>query len=126
MSSFENQANSNYHALSTDALIALLSGFNAGIAIFDSDLRLTFANSEYLDLFGYTTQEAKLGTQLSDLARISMVRAGFEPLVIDDQIERGLDRLKNAGGFSCLWFRFHFAAIRNFHAFSNVRSFQGK
>ncbi|MEM7311968.1 MAG: PAS-domain containing protein [Planctomycetota bacterium] len=84
-------------------MIALLSGFNAGIAIFDSDLRLTFANSEYLDLFGYATQEAKLGTQLSDLARISMVRAGFEPLVIDDQIERGLDRLKNAGGFS---FRF--------------------
>ncbi|MEM9358402.1 MAG: PAS-domain containing protein, partial [Pseudomonadota bacterium] len=103
MTSFEKSSNSNYHELSTDALIALLSGFNAGIAIFDSELRLTFANAEYLELFGYSPHEAKPGTLLSDLARISMVRAGFESLVIDNQIERGLERLRSAGGFS---FRF--------------------
>ena len=103
MASFESIINSNYNALPTDALIALISGFNAGIAIFDSDLKLTFANPQYVELFGYSLDETKPGTSLSDLARISMVRAGFEPYVIDDQIERGIERLKVAGGFS---FRF--------------------
>ena len=103
MTSFEKDLDSRYHALSTDSLVALLSGFDAGIAIFDSELTLVFANAQYLELFGYSAEEAAPGTLLGDLARLSMVRAGFEPLVIDDQVERGIERLKSAGGFS---FRF--------------------
>lgn len=103
MSFFENCLDNTHHTLSTDALIALLSGIDAGVAIFDDRLCLTFANSRYLELFGYSEKEARPGTDLRDLARVSMVRAGFEPFVIESQIERGIERLRSAGGFS---FRF--------------------
>jgi signal transduction histidine kinase len=91
------------HELTTESLLALLSGVNAGLAMFDADLTLSFANGRYMELFGYTEQEAKIGQSLATLARISMERAGFEPSVIDDQINRGIERLKSVGGFS---FRF--------------------
>lgn len=103
MKSVEKTMNGSYHALSNDALIALLSGFDAGIAIFDDKLKLKFANSEYLKLFGYTHEQTPPGVSLTELAKLSMVRAGFEPFVIDGQVERGLERLRTAGGFS---FRF--------------------
>lgn len=103
MTSFDPPKNASFHALSNETLIAMLSGIDAGVALFDSDLRLTFANPHYLELFGYSEHEASPGTPLSELARLSMMRAGFEPFVIDHQIDRGLERLKTAGGFS---FRF--------------------
>lgn len=89
--------------LGTDALLAMLSGANAGFAVFDEAFELIYANEQYIELFGYNPDEAVRGRNLRELARLSMERAGFDPIVIDDQIERGLERLRNAGGFS---FRF--------------------
>ena len=83
--------------------MALLSGVNAGLATFDPDLKLSYANAQYLELFNYSREEAHPGITLPELARISMLRAGFEPLVIDEQVERGITRMKTAGGYS---FRF--------------------
>ena len=89
--------------MSPEALFTLLSGANTGLAIFDHDLNLSFVNEQYLDLCGYNPDEAYLGRNLRDLARLSMERAGFEADVIENQLVRGLKRLRVAGGFS---FRF--------------------
>ena len=83
-----------------DALLSLFAGFNMGFAMFDRELNLTYSNEKYGELCGYSSTETRLGVNLRDLARISMSRAGFEPSVIEDQIERGLARLKSVGGFS--------------------------
>ena len=83
-----------------DALLALFAGFNMGFAMFDRELNLTYSNEKYGELCGYSSTETRIGVNLRDLARISMSRAGFEPSVIEDQIERGLARLKSVGGFS--------------------------
>lgn len=89
--------------LTADALLTLLSGANAGLAVFDENLCLTFANEQYVELCGYEPEEAVPGRNLRDMARMSMERAGFDHEVICDQIDRGLDRLRTVGGFS---FRF--------------------
>ena len=93
--------------MSPEALLDLVSGAKAGVAAFDSDLKLTFANLQYIDLCGYSEQEARPGRNLRDLARLSMERAGFESDVIEDQIERGLERLRTAREFS-----FSFRAVQ--------------
>ena len=89
--------------LSPEALFTLLTGANTGLAIFDQDLNLNFANSNYITLCGYEGCEARRGTNLRDLVGLSMQRAGFDTAIIEDQFDRGLDRLLKAGGFS---FRF--------------------
>ena len=86
-----------------DAPLALLSGVNAGLALFDTDLNLNFANKRYFELCAYSREEAHYGSNLKDLARVSMMKAGFDTDVVDDQIERSMRRLRSVGGFS---FRF--------------------
>ena len=106
MTIFENHisgAQGTVGELSAEALLALLAGANAGLAMFDDKLKLLFANEQYLQLCEYSHTDARYGRNLRDLARISMEKAGFDASVIDDQIDRGLGRLRTAGGFS---FRF--------------------
>ena len=107
MSNFERYPSGSFPAgtteLNADMLLALLSGANAGLAVFDNALNLTYVDDQYLSLCDYSRTEACVGRNLRELARISMERAGFDRDVIADQIERGLDRLRAAGGFS---FRF--------------------
>jgi len=107
MSNFERYPSGSFPAgtteLNADMLLALLSGANAGLAVFDNALNLTYVDDQYLSLCDYSRTEACAGRNLRELARISMERAGFDRDVIADQIERGLDRLRSAGGFS---FRF--------------------
>jgi len=81
----------------------LLSGAEAGLALFDSNLHLVYVNPTYLTLCGYSAEETKPGTRLEDLARTSLERSGVTPDNIDDTIRRGIQRLKSAGGYS---FRF--------------------
>ena len=89
--------------LSADTLLALLSGANAGLALFDTDLNLVYADERYAELCDYSQSDVYPGCNLRDLARVSMARAGFDTHIIDEQIERGLARMRRAGGFS---FRF--------------------
>ncbi len=86
--------------VTADTLLALLSDANVGLAIFDAGLDLTFANARYLALCGYCDNEARRGRNLRDLARVSMLRAGFDAAVIEHQIDAGLRRLRAAGGYS--------------------------
>ena len=107
MTIFENSLGTSEgtepYDLSPHTLFTLLSGSSTGLAIFDRDFNLTFVNQQYLTLCGYDPEEASVGCNLRDLARLSMLRAGFTDEVISDQIDRGLRRLRTAGGFS---FRF--------------------
>ena len=65
MSMLENRIDRSVGAetaeLTADALMALLSGANAGLAVFDQDLCLTFANDQYIELCGYSPEEAHKG-----------------------------------------------------------------
>ena len=101
--SLENADGASVVDLTPEALFTMLTGANTGLAIFDEDLNLSFANEQYIVLCGYEAGEARLGTNLRDLVGLSMQRAGFDPAVVQDQFDRGLDRLRKAGGFS---FRF--------------------
>ncbi len=84
-------------------LQGLLEGTDSGLALFDADLKLIYANARYNELFGYSASEAKVGVTLQTLARISLRATNTDPLAIDATIQRGIDRLRIAGGFS---FRF--------------------
>ena len=103
---------SDFHSFSADAepgteshhsirqLEDLLSGAEAGLALFDSNRRLVYANPSYAKLCGYTLEETKPGVLLEDLARRSLERAGDVPENIDKTIQRGIQRLNSAGGYS--------------------------
>jgi signal transduction histidine kinase len=82
----------------------LLSGAEAGLALFDHNRHLVYANPSYLKLCGYSVDETRPGTRLEDLARISLERGGVPSDSIDEMILRGIQRLKSAGGYS---FRFN-------------------
>ena len=78
----------------------LLSGAEAGLALFDCERRLVYANPRYLKLCGYTLEETKPGTRLEDMARISLERSGVSTENIEETIARGIQRLNSAGGYS--------------------------
>jgi len=78
----------------------LLSGTEAGLALFDSERRLVYANPRYLKLCGYTVEETKPGTRLEEMARKSLERSANVPDNIEETINRGLQRLTSAGGYS--------------------------
>ncbi len=78
----------------------LLTGAEAGLALFDQERCLVYANPRYIKLCGYTLDETKPGTRLEDMARISLERTGVSPEGIEETIARGLQRLNSAGGYS--------------------------
>ncbi|MEM9059641.1 MAG: PAS-domain containing protein [Pseudomonadota bacterium] len=90
----------NASTLSADVLTEMLEGANAGLAVFDSDLNLIFANELYLQICEYTEIDACVGRNLRELASISMKRAGFDDSIVNDQIDRSLNRLRSARNFS--------------------------
>ena len=88
---------------SIDHVTDLLSGAEAGLALFDKDLKLVFANGQYLELCGYSRQEVNPGVELAELARISLERVDTGGSDIELTVKRGIDRLIAVGGYS---FRF--------------------
>ena len=48
------------HMIAVQHLTDLLAGADAGLALFDEDLKLVFANDRYLTLCGYSRQEAAM------------------------------------------------------------------
>lgn len=82
----------------------LLSGAEAGLALFDGNRRLVYANPSYLTLCGYRVEDTRPGTKLEDLARASLKRSGEPSNDIEETIRRGIQRLNTAGGYS---FRFN-------------------
>lgn len=78
----------------------LLSGAEAGLALFDSKHHLVYANPNYLKLCGYDVADTRPGTRLEDLARSSLERSGEAAANIEDTIRRGMQRLESAGGYS--------------------------
>ncbi len=89
------------------AVLALLSGSDSGLALFDQDMKLVLANKKYCELCGYTAQEAAPGTSLMDLARLSLERSDDVPDALEETIQRGIERLSAVGGYS---FRFKAAS----------------
>lgn len=85
-------------------LTDLLAGADAGLALFDEDLKLVFANDRYLTLCGYSKEDAAPGASLADLARLSLERSGESNATLEETIARGIKRLAAVGGYS---FRFH-------------------
>ena len=92
------------HMIAVQHLTDILAGADAGIALFDEDLKLVFANDRYLTLCGYSRQEAAPGAALADLARLSLERSGESDATLEETIARGIKRLVAVGGYS---FRFH-------------------
>lgn len=90
-------------AFSVDHVTDLLCGAEAGLALFDRDLKLVFANGQYLELCGYSRHEVEPGVKLADLAQLSLERVGTSIGDIDQTVKRGIDRLMAVGGYS---FRF--------------------
>ncbi|NNE21208.1 MAG: PAS domain-containing protein [Rhizobiales bacterium] len=88
---------------SVDHVTDLLCGAEAGLALFDRDLKLVFANGQYLQLCGYSRHEVEPGVKLADLARLSLERVGSDIGSIDSTVDRGIERLIAVGGYS---FRF--------------------
>ena len=78
----------------------LLAGAEAGLALFDTERKLVYANPNYRQLCGYTADEVTPGTGLEDLARVSLKRSGEAADIIEETIDRGLQRLSTAGGYS--------------------------
>ncbi len=81
----------------------LLAGTDAGLALFDREMKLVFANNKYLSLCGYSAEEAAPGTSLLDLARLSVQRSDDAANVLEGTIRRGIQRLSEVGAYS---FRF--------------------
>jgi signal transduction histidine kinase len=82
----------------------LLSGAESGLALFDRNRRLVYANPSYLTLCGYRVEDTRPGTKLEDLARESLKRSSEPTADIEETIRRGIQRLSTAGGYS---FRFN-------------------
>lgn len=77
----------------------LLSGAEAGLALFDRERLLVYANQNYLKLCGYRIEDTRPGTRLEDLVRSTLERSG-ESADIEETIRRGIERLNTAGGYS--------------------------
>ncbi|MEL7468289.1 MAG: PAS-domain containing protein [Pseudomonadota bacterium] len=99
MNQYSHNFDSSLSQLAPDILHSIIDSTNAGLAIYDVDLNLVYRNDRYVELCNYTEGEAVQGQNLKTLARISMEKSGFERSVIDDQIERGLERLRSTSGF---------------------------
>ena len=82
----------------------LLSAAESGLALFDRNRCLVYANPSYLTLCGYRTEDTRPGTSLEELARKSLKRSGESVDDIEETIRRGVARLRSAGGYS---FRFN-------------------
>ena len=94
----------------------LLAGADAGLALFDVDRRLVYANPNYRLLCGYSPEEVRPGTALETLARLSLTRSGEAAASVEITISRGLQRLKTAGGYS-----FKFEAPSGEHVYVHRR-----
>ena len=99
MNQYSHNFDSSLSQLAPDILHSIIDSTNAGLAIYDVDLNLVYRNDRYVELCNYTEGEAVEGQNLKTLARISMEKSGFERSVINDQIERGLERLRSTSGF---------------------------
>ncbi|MEO1331568.1 MAG: PAS-domain containing protein, partial [Pseudomonadota bacterium] len=83
-----------------DEVELLLEGTEAGLALFDPDWRLVFANPRYATLCGYALDELRPGATLQDLMRISLRRSDAFEDSIESHVARGVERLKASGGYS--------------------------
>jgi len=77
----------------------LLSGAEAGLALFDSSRLLVYANPNYLKLCGYQLEDTRPGTRMEDLVRATLERSGAAEDV-EETVRRGIERLNSAGGYS--------------------------
>jgi len=77
----------------------LLSGAEAGLALFDSNRLLVYANPNYLKLCGYQIEDTRPGTRMEDLVRATLERSGAAEDV-EETVRRGIERLNSAGGYS--------------------------
>lgn len=78
----------------------LLAGAEAGLALFDQKRELVYANPNYQRLCGYSPEELTPGTSLEALAESSLRRSGEAEETVRETIERGMQRLSSAGGYS--------------------------
>jgi PAS domain-containing protein len=75
-------------------LEALMLGADAGLALFDPELKLVACNELYRTLCGYGADEVRPGASLRDLMRRSMMQQGIAPSDADSRIEGVMSRLK--------------------------------
>ena len=75
------------------SLDALMLGADAGLALFDADLKLLACNDLYLTLCGYKPEDAAPGTSLRDLMRKSMRHPDVPAEIVELRIESLLARL---------------------------------
>jgi PAS domain S-box-containing protein len=77
---------------SRQELAALLSGADAGLALFDDQFNLIVCNAQYRKLFGYLPDEASAGVNMGSLIELSMRRSNASRETVATAVEAALDR----------------------------------
>jgi signal transduction histidine kinase len=85
---------------SRQELAALLSGADAGLALFDDQFNLVVCNALYRKLFGYNPDEAKAGVGMGDLIALSMRRSNATQDAVDAAVETVLERLRDGQSYT--------------------------
>lgn len=84
--------------LSMHDLLETFSIEDTGLAMFDSDFELVYANPVYAQLCGYSLTDLARGRRLPELARMSLERSGaLDANWIDETVERSLSDLRQQG-----------------------------
>ncbi len=92
-------------AFTASELDVLVNDAGVGLAFFDADLRLIFANQRYATLCGYSSEELSKDADLPSLVRLSLERSGEAPETAEEVLRRSMQRLTSHGSHS-----FSFAA----------------
>ena len=77
-----------------DQLREILENVNAGVAVFDGDLRLVSWNNKYLELNSYPESLIRPGRLLSDIIKYNIQRGDFGPGDPKSQLQERLDRVR--------------------------------
>ena len=80
--------------IENEAVTNVLSGANAGLALFDPKFRLVANNAAYAELCGLGSDASMRGVTLMDLIRMSARARGTDPEEIEIQVDRAMANLR--------------------------------
>ena len=83
----------------TSLLGDLLTGANAGLAMFDPALRLLSCNQLYIDLCGLTLDVRASGITLMELVRLAGRNRGVDPDEIERQVDSAVQHLRPGSSY---------------------------
>lgn len=82
------------------SLADILSGANAGLALFDRRFRLVASNGAYVELCGLSQDVTLRGITLMDLIRMAARGRGMKPGDVETQIDRAMENLRPGNSYT--------------------------